>query len=60
MSEGLHEKDEDLPELHLSVEMEEVLGELAEERGVPVGQIKNRARRIMKYLDEQEQSATES
>jgi hypothetical protein len=51
---------EDLPPLYLSVEMDEVIHEMAAEAGKDVEQIKLNARRILKYLPEQGQVSPES
>jgi hypothetical protein len=56
MAENIHAHDEDLPQLDLSHEMDEVLQDLAEERGLAVGPIKHRSRLLLKYLEQQEQA----
>jgi hypothetical protein len=56
MSESMHAHDENLPQLDLSPEMDEVLQDVAEERGLAVGPIKRRARLFLYYFEQQEQT----
>jgi hypothetical protein len=44
------ERDENLPQLHLSPEMEDIVQDLATERGVSADDIKYRARLILDHL----------